>query len=201
MIASGFVPSTIVGRIRCETADWNAPFSPESSVSIDQEAGDRLDEVLDGDAAGHRRPAELHREQQDQQQPPPEDRHRIAGERRAHDAVVEHRVATHRRQHAGGNADDQREHDRAQRELDGGRKQRGELAQHRLLRDHRLAEVAAQDAPDVDAVLDQHRPVEAVLLQQRGVPRRRRCRARRPSSRSGRRGRCGSGRTRAASCR
>jgi hypothetical protein len=34
MMASGWVPSTIVGRMRCITADLNAPFSPESSASI-----------------------------------------------------------------------------------------------------------------------------------------------------------------------
>ena len=34
MIASGCVPSTIVGRMRCDTADLNAPFSPDSSASI-----------------------------------------------------------------------------------------------------------------------------------------------------------------------
>ena len=56
-------------------------------------------------------------------------------------------------------------------ELDRRREQRGELAQHRLLRDHRLAEVAVEHAADVDAVLDEHRPVEPVFLEQRRVPR------------------------------
>ena len=52
------------------------------------------------------------------------------------------------------------------RELDGRRKQREELLQHRLLRDHRLAEVAVQHAADVDAVLHEHRAVEPVFLEQ-----------------------------------
>ena len=171
MIASGFVPRTIVGRMRCDSAESNAPFSSDSSESIEQEAGHRVDEVPDGDASRHGRPAELHREEQDQEQTPPEDRHRIAGERHAHDAVVEHRVAAHRGEHAGGNADDEREQDGADGELDRRREQRGELAQHGLLRDHRLAEVALQHAADVDAVLDEHRPVEPVLLEQRRVAR------------------------------
>ena len=34
MTASGMVPSTIVGRMRCESADWNAPFWPEIRLSI-----------------------------------------------------------------------------------------------------------------------------------------------------------------------
>ena len=140
--------------------------------SVDhEEARHRLDVVPDGDAARHRRPAQLHREQQDQQKAPPEDRHRIAGERHAHHAVVEHRVAAHRGDHSGGNADDEREHDRAGGELDRRREQRGELAQHGLLRDHRFAEVAVQHAADVDAVLDDHRPVEAIFLEQRRVSR------------------------------
>ncbi len=56
-------------------------------------------------------------------------------------------------------------------ELDRRREERGELAQHGLLRDHRLAEVAVQHAADVDAVLDEHGPVEPVFLEQRRVPR------------------------------
>ena len=32
--ASGMVPSTMVGRIRCATADRKAPSWPDSSVSI-----------------------------------------------------------------------------------------------------------------------------------------------------------------------
>ena len=58
------------------------------------------------------------------------------------------------------------------RQFDRRRKQRQELLQHRGLRDDRLAQVAVQHAADVDAVLHQHRPVQAVFLEQRGVPRR-----------------------------
>ena len=171
MIASGCVPSTIVGRMRCDHRRLERALLAGQQRVDREEAGDRLDVVPDVDAAGHRRPAELHREQQDQQQAPPEDRHRVAGERHAHHAVVEHRVAAHRGDDAGGNADHEREQDRAQRELDRRGKQRQELVQHRRLRDHRLAEVAVQHAADVDAVLHEHRPVEAVLLEQLRVPR------------------------------
>ena len=34
MTASGTVPSTIVGRIRCQTAEPKAPFSSDSSESM-----------------------------------------------------------------------------------------------------------------------------------------------------------------------
>ena len=172
MTASGTVPSTIVGRMRCDSADRKAPLSSGQQRVDQQEAGDRLDEILHGDAARDRRPAELHREQQDQQQAPPEDRHRIAGERDAHHAVVEDRVAPHRRDDAGRQAEDEREQDRAERELDGRRKQRREFRDHRLMRDDRVAEIALQHAADVDAVLHEHRLVEAVLLAQLRMPDR-----------------------------
>ena len=169
MIASGCVPRTIVGQ------DQVRHRRPESALVADQqrvdrqEAGDRLDEVLHLDAARHRRPAQLDGEEQDQQQPPPEDRHRIAGQRDAHHAVVEHRVAAHGRDHPGGNADDQRESDGADGKLDGGREQREEFPRDGLLRDHRLAQVTVQDASDVDAVLHEHGPVQPELLAQRLV--------------------------------
>ena len=170
MMASGFVPSTIVGRMRCVTRRLERALLAGQECVDRQESGHRRDVVQDPDAAGHGRPAELHREEQDQQQPPPEDRHRIAGERHAHDAVVEYRVASHGGDHARRNADDEREQDRAGGELDGRGEQRGELAHHRLLRDHRLAEVPVQHAADIDAVLDEHGPVEPVFLEQRRMP-------------------------------
>ena len=172
MIASGCVPSTIVGRMRCEHRRLERALLARQQRVDREEPGDRLDVVLDVDAPGHRRHAELNREQEDEQQSPPEDRHRIAGERDAHDAVVEQRVASHGGDDAGGYAENQREQYGAERELDRRGKQRHELVQHRRLRDHRLAEVAVQHAADVDAVLHQHRPVESVFLEQLRVPRR-----------------------------
>ena len=49
--------------------------------------------------------------------------------------------------------------------------QRQELAQHRLARDHRLAEIAVQHAADINTVLHDDGLVEAVFLEQRRVPR------------------------------
>jgi hypothetical protein len=90
---------------------------------VDQhETGERRDVVLHGDASGNRRPAELHREEQDQQQRPPEDRHRIAGQRESHHRVIRHGVAPHRRQDAGRQPDDDGEQQREERELDRRRK-------------------------------------------------------------------------------
>ena len=56
-----------------------APVAGQQGID-QQEPRLRLDIELHGDPAGYRRPSELHREQQDQQQAPPEDRHRVAGE-------------------------------------------------------------------------------------------------------------------------
>ena len=103
-------------------------MSPARSVSISMKPVDRRDVELDGDAPRHRRPAELHREEQDQQQRPPEDRHRVAGQRDAHHRVVGDGVALDRRDDAGRQADDQREQHREERELDRRRKQRQEFA-------------------------------------------------------------------------
>ena len=83
--------------------------------------------------------------------------------------MIEHRIAAHGGDHARGDAQDEREHDRAQRELDRRRKKRDEFGEDRRLRDHRLAEVAVEHPPDVDAVLHEDRPVEPVFLEQRLV--------------------------------
>ena len=64
----------------------------------------------------------------------------------------------------GRDPQQQREQDGADRQLDRGREQRQKLADHRLLRDDGLAQVTVQHAADVDAVLNDHRPVEAVFL-------------------------------------
>jgi hypothetical protein len=60
----------------------------------------------------------------------------------------------------------EREQHRADRQLDGRRKARDELAEHRLVRDRRQAEVAVQRAPHVVGVLHVQRAVEAELVQQ-----------------------------------
>ncbi len=151
---------------------------PERSLVLRQQRVDQqkarggLDEVLHRQPAGDRRPAQLYREQQDQQQTPPENRHGVTREGHSHDAVVEYRVSLHRRQDAGRYADQQREQDRADGQFDGGRKQREELAQHGLLGDQRFAQVALEHADDIDAVLHHNGLVQAVFLEQLGMAHR-----------------------------
>ena len=67
----------------------------------------------------------------------------------------------------------EREQHGAQRQLDRGREQRGELVDDRLVRDDRRAEIAAQRRARLEPVLDDaQRLVEAVLVPQFRVPRR-----------------------------
>ncbi|MNJ57763.1 hypothetical protein D3C77_533650 [compost metagenome] len=63
-------------------------FIAEQGVD-EHEAGFRLDVVEQVDASGNRGPAQAYGEEHDQDQAPPEDRHRIAGQGNAHDAVIE----------------------------------------------------------------------------------------------------------------
>ena len=98
-----------------------------------QEAGDRLQEELQADAAGHRCPAEVARKEDDQQQAPPEDRHGVADQGRAHQRLVEPRAALDRGKDAGRDAEQRGEDDGTQRQLDGCRKQDAEVFQHRAL--------------------------------------------------------------------
>ena len=185
--ASGTVPSTIIGRTRWLAAE-RAGAGVVGVPAVDQhEAGDRLDEHRVADPARHRRPAECHREQQDRHQPPPEDRHRGAGDRDAHQPVVEHRAAPHRRHHAERHADQHGEQDGADRQFDRGREQLQELAPDRVLRHDRGAEIAARhlllrSAGTAATSAGRSRSGGAVRPAARA-----RCRARRTASRSDRR--------------
>ena len=121
------------------------------------------------DPSRHRRQTELHGEQKDQQQSPPENRHRIAGKRNRHDAVVEDRIPFDGGEHSRGQAEDQREQHRRGGELDGCGKQRLEFGDHRRLSDDRFAEITLQHAAEIVAILHVQRLIEAEFLQQLGV--------------------------------
>ena len=136
-----------------------------------QKAGHRLDVVHHVQAPRHWRPSQVDREEHDQQQPPPENRHGVASEGDRHDTVVKPRIAFHGGNDAGRNAQQQRKRNGADRQFDGGRKQRQKFVHHRHLGDDGLAQVTLQHAANVDAVLRQHRLVQAVFHQQRSVAR------------------------------
>ena len=128
--ASGIVPSTMAGRIMCITASIKSPGSPQIRVSISMKPvsgwlSSRKTVSLMRPDTGVRL---LHRHQHDQHHSPPENRHRIAGQRDAHRGVIEDRAAFDRRQHPNRDAYQHREQHRAEAQLQRGLKARNELA-------------------------------------------------------------------------
>jgi hypothetical protein len=119
--------------------------------------------VLEGHVARRRQPAEFDREQEDQHDAEPEIRRRDAPQREHVGAVVPGRALLHRRDDAGGNADQERDHDRHRGELDRHRQLLRDQLEHRHLDAQRLAEVARQHALDPVDVLHRDRLIEPVL--------------------------------------
>ena len=111
-----------------------------------------------------RQPAELDREQEDQHDPEPEIRRRDAPQREQVGAIVPGRVLLHRRDDAGGNADQERDHDRHRGELHRHRQLLRDQLAHRHLDAQRLAEIAGQHALDPVDILNRDRLIELVLL-------------------------------------
>ena len=170
--ASGMVPSATAGRIEVRQCRTERAVVVGQQAIDQHEAGDRLDVVGDVDAPADRRDAQGDREQQDQQDRPPENRHRVAGERKAHHRVVGGAAATQCRDDAGGNANQHRQQHRADREFDGGGEMREELAHHAVMCRQRGTQIAVQCAPDIQAVLHDQRAVQAKLRAQVGKLRR-----------------------------
>ena len=114
--------------------------------------------------ARRRQPAEFDREQEDQHDAEPEIRRRDAPQREQVGAVVPRRAFLHRRDDAGGNADQEGDHDRHRRQLQRHRQFLRDQLAHRHLDAQRLAEVAGQHALDPVEILHRDRPIEPVLL-------------------------------------
>ncbi len=137
------------------------------------EASDRLEVVPDQvDAPRHRGQSPALADEHDQQQTPPEDRHRVAGDRQAHQRLVVQAAAARCGDGAGGQPDQRREQHRAQRQLDRCREQRGELGEHLLVGGQRGAEVAVQQLPHVVDKLLPNRLVQAELVAEHRQPLR-----------------------------
>ena len=135
-----------------------------------QLVGDRP--VADGVASGGRKPAQIHREEQLQDQREPEDRHRDPQERGRRGGEVEEAVLTDRAVHAERQRDHGREHERHGHELE----RRGQpLADHvpdRPARCEADPEVSAQHRRHPAHVLNGHRLVEPEPLPKRIDDRR-----------------------------
>ncbi len=112
-------------------------------------------------------------EEHDEQKSPPEDRHRIAGERHAHEHVIIGRAALHSGDRAGRDADADGEDQGAEGKLERRREERRELGQHLLVGDHGCAEIAVKQPPDIVEELLPNRLIEPELMAELGETLRR----------------------------
>ncbi len=132
--------------------------------AVDQhEAGGVRKVVNQVDPPRHRGPAQGAGKQDDQQQCPPEDRHRIAHQRRAHQCPVKELAPVHRRDHTGGQAQHDRKDHRADRQFERCREKREKLVPDRALCDKGIAQIALQNAGQIIPELDIDGPVKAEL--------------------------------------
>ena len=111
-----------------------------------------------------RQPAEFDREQEDQHDAEPEIRRRDAPQREQVGAIVPGGALLDRRDDAGGDADQEGDHDRHRGELHRHRQLLRDQVEHRHLDAERLAEVARQHALDPVDILHRDRLIEPVLL-------------------------------------
>jgi hypothetical protein len=158
----------MAGRIRWCRASKNAPVVGQQGVD-QHEAGARLDVVEQVDAPGNRGPAQAHREEHDQDQAPPEDRHRVARQGDAHDPMVEQRSSLECRDHPGQQAQDAGEQQGGHGQFQGRREERGELGPDALTRTQGFAEIAVGQLADVVQVLGIQRLVQAKAFHCLGV--------------------------------
>ena len=100
-------------------------------------------------------PVQPQREDHDQHQARPEDRHREPEQRAEARHRVEERVRPHRGGHAGRDARHRRDDQRRHRQLQGGRPGVGQLGGHRTVLLDRAPEVAPRHAADVVHVADE----------------------------------------------
>jgi len=144
-----------------EGAPEHLPFSGERGVER-LEAGRPLDQplIVDADppAAGY--PAEVCVEDQDGHDPQPEYRGRVAHQTDDAGDMVDPGAPAHGRQHAQRNAQAGADQQRGRGQLDRGREDAGEVVQHRIASDVRLAEVESDDVDEIAAELLPDRPVE-----------------------------------------
>ncbi|MDR6355012.1 hypothetical protein Q3H58_001683 [Pseudomonas psychrotolerans] len=120
-------------------------------------------------ATGDRGPAELYREQHDQQQAPPEDRHGVAGEGDAHHSVVDDGPAPERGDDTGQHAEHGGEQHGRHCQFEGGGEQGGEFVPDADTAAQGFAEVAVGEVADVVEILLVQGLVEAQAVHGFGV--------------------------------
>src|SRR6185436_4530821 len=163
MIASGFVPSTIIGRIRCDRADLNAPLSSDMRESISRNpvtGGTSYRTAMRPDTGVQPSCTEKSRISRSPHQ-------KIGIEYPVSDTPMTPWSNTELRRTAaimpaGMPRRSAKRIAQTASSMVAGKSVKNSL--NRLLSDHRLPQVAVKDAPDVDAVLNEDRPVEPILL-------------------------------------
>ena len=129
---------------------------------------------LERHVAGHGKPAQPHREDQDQQQAEEKVRDRDADERARHQRLVGRPIVVTRRHHAGRHAERDGDQGRVEGQQDRRLGAIHDRLQHRTAQEDRLAEVAPRQPPVPAEELDVKGRVEAQLaLDARDVVRAR----------------------------
>ncbi len=142
--------------------------------TVDQhEAGNRLEVVFDQiDTARNGGPVKPFGDQHDQQQAPPKNRHRKAGDGNPHQRLVIPAAAFHGRCRASWNADQHREQHGGKRQFNCCRKQSKELGENFFIGDDGGAKVAVQKGPDIVEELFPNGLIQSEILAEFGKPLR-----------------------------
>jgi hypothetical protein len=125
------------------------------------------DQALQPAAAGGRQPSELDRDDEDQHDPHPEVRRRLAHDGKRHGRHVDHASAVDGGQDAERQREGNGEQERGTGQLEGCRQPLEDERQRGLLMAERRAEIAAQGAAEELDVLQPQRSVEAELTAER----------------------------------
>src|SRR5215207_183801 len=126
--------------------------------------GDAIEANTSPNDAADREETQAKAEDVDEHDTGPEDRRADSDEGTNHRAVVERRSAMRCGDDAGRDANDERDHERGEAELDGGAKVLTELSGYRLVGPNGVAEIERESGLQKVGKLDRQGPVEAELL-------------------------------------
>ena len=140
----------------------HVPFALKGAVDQDDAGAPRHD-ILIGDieAARSRHPVQLAVEDEETDEAEPENRHRVAEETDDTHQMIGPAPLLRSRDHARRNADQHADQRGDRRQFEGSRKILVEIVDDALRGEHRLAQIAADDAAKVDQILLGDRTVEA----------------------------------------
>ena len=164
------MPVTVQPSTKAGSSRWLSALGEGPEVAGEQ----RVDRVHAGhegrrgragiEPAGARQPAELHREDEKQDQAGPEDGDRRAEQREEPRAVIDAAVAEARREHAEHDPAQRAEEHRRDHQLQRRGQPLGDVVEHRPLGAEGGAEVAGDEIADIDDVLLRNALVQAPAL-------------------------------------